>query len=346
MGKIKVYGNEVMPGEHKIITIPVTRDLGVDIRIKAHVLAGKQEGPTLLILSMLHGEEWFSVLIIRELIKKLDLNQLKGNIIAVPVANTSSFNTGTRCIMDNSDEPDANRSFGGEYLWLTNQITRIIEDEFLKISDFLIDYHIGSWGSSMADIGYGSDYENPDITEASKGMALAYQFPMIHMMTLNRGPHGDRTSMGRAGVKYNIPAIVPEIGGLGFGEKIEKQWLSENISGLYGNLKYLGMLDGKPDYCDKYLLIGDRWRASAKNAGYIETKIGFDRQFTRVEKGEHLADVIDPETFEVIEEIRSPGEGVLFYICRNYMARPGGWAYGIADIKKSKWINKEDLNLT
>jgi len=346
MGKLKVYGNEVMPGEHKIVTIPVTKDLGVDIRMKAHVLAGKQEGPTLLILSMLHGEEWFSVLIIRELIKQLDLNQLKGNIIAVPVANTSAFNTGTRCVMDNSDEPDANRSFGGEYLWLTNQITAVIEEEFLKKSDYLIDYHIANWGSTMADIGYGSDYKNQDVTETSKGMALAYQFPMIHMMTLNKGPHGDRTSMGHAGIKYNIPAIVPEIGGLGFGEKIEKQWLDQNISGLYGNLKYLGMLDGKPEYCDNYLLIGDRWRASPKNAGYIEPKIEFERQFTTVEKGEHLADVIDPETFEVIEELRSPGEGVLFYTCRNYMVRPGGWTFGIADMKNSQWISKEDLKLT
>ncbi len=345
MGRIKVHGNDVMPGEHKIITIPVTKDLGVDIRIKAHVLAGKQEGPTLLILSMLHGEEWFSALIIRELINKLDLNQLKGNIIAVPVANTSAFNTGTRCVMDNSDEPDANRSFGGKYMWLTNQITRVIEKEFLGISDFLIDYHIGSWGSSMADIGYGSDYSDQKVSDISKGMALAYQFPMIHAMTLFKGTHGERTSMGCAGVKHNIPAIVPEIGGLGFGEKIERRWLKENISGLYGNLKYLGMLDGEPDYCDEYLFISDYWRTSPKNAGYIELKIGMDRQFTRIAKDEHLADVIDPETFEVLEEIRSPGEGVLFYMCRDFMSRPGGWTFGIADIEKSKWIKKEDLNL-
>ena len=346
MGKIQVYGNEVLPGEHKIVTIPVTKDLGVDIMIKAHVLAGKQDGPTLLILSMLHGEEWFSALIIRELIKRLDLNQLKGNIIAVPVANTSAFNTGTRCVMDNSDEPDANRSFGGTYLWLTNQITAVIEEEFLKKSDYLIDYHIGSWGSTMADIGYGSDYKNKKVSEVSKDMALAYQFPMIHAMSLFKGTHGNRTSMGCAGVKYNIPAIVPEIGGLGFGEKIEKQWLSDNIAGLYGNMKYLGMLDGKPDYCDKYLFIVDYWRTSPQNAGYVELKIGWDRQFTRIEKNEHLADVIDPETFEVLEEIRSPGEGVLFYTCRDYMVRPGGWTFGIADMKNSQWISKEDLKLT
>ena len=347
MGKIKVYGTEVMPGERKIITVPVTKDLGVDIRIKAHVLAGKYEGPTLLILSMLHGEEWFSALIIRELVKRLNLDELKGNIIAIPVANTSAFNSGTRCVMDNSDEPDANRAFGGKFMWLTNQITRTIEEEFFSVSDFLIDYHIGSWGSTMADIGYGADYQDPKMSEISKGMALAYQFPMIHAMTLFEGVHSkkDRTSMGCAAVNHNIPGIVPEIGGLGFGEKIENQWIEDNMNGLFGNLKYLGMLDGEPDYCDEYLFIGDYWRTSPKNAGYIELKIGLDRQCKKIEKDEHLADVVDPETFEILEEIRSPGEGVLFYTCRNFMSRPGGWTFGIADIKNSKWVKKEELNL-
>lgn len=346
MGKIKVYGNEIIPGEKKIVTIPVTKDLGVEINIKAHVLAGKYDGPTLLILSMLHGEEWFSALIIKELVKRLDLDKLRGNIIAVPVANTSAFNSGTRCVMDNSDEPDANRSFNGKYMWLTNQITRTIENELMSISDFLIDYHIGSWGSTMADIGYGSNYENDELSEISKGMALAYQFPMIHAMELFKGTHSDRNSIGCAGVKYNIPGIVPEIGGLGFGEEIEEQWLKDNISGIFGNLKYLDMLDGEPDYCDEYLFISDYWRTSPKNGGYLELKIGLDRQFTTIEKDEHLADIIDPETFEVLEEIRSPGEGVLFYTCRNYMVRPGGWTFGIANIEKSKWIKKESLSLT
>lgn len=345
MGKLTVYNTEVMPGEKKVITIPVTKDLGVEINIKAHVLAGKHEGPTLLILSMLHGEEWFSALIIREMINRLDLNQLKGNIIAIPVANTSAFNTGTRCVMDNSDEPDANRSFDGKYMWLTNQITRTIENEFMRISDYLIDYHIGGWGSTMADIGYGSDYEDEKTSEISKGMAIAYQFPMIHAMKLFKGTHSSRTSMGCAGVKYNIPAIVPEIGGLGFGKNIEEQWLEDNINGIMGNLKYLNMLEGEPDYCNKYLFIGDYWRTSPRNGGYIELKIGLDRQFTKIAKDEHLADVVDPETFEILEEIRSPGEGILFYMCRNFMSRPGGWTFGIADIEKSKWVDKSELGL-
>jgi len=27
------------------------------------------------------------------------------------------------------------------------------------------------------------------------------------------------------------------------------------------------------------------------------------------------------------------------------MVRPGGWTFGIADMKSSRWLSKEDLNL-
>ena len=111
----QLCGHTLKPMDHQIITVPVTKDLGVDVNMTAHVLTGREPGPTLLITSMLHGEEWFSVLIIRALFKALDLGKLKGTVIAIPVANESAFNTNTRCVMDNSDEPDANRSFDGRY---------------------------------------------------------------------------------------------------------------------------------------------------------------------------------------------------------------------------------------
>jgi len=45
--------------------------------------------------------------------------------------------------------------------------------------------------------------------------------------------------------------------------------------------------------------------------------------------------------FEVIEELRSPCDGVIFYGCRNYMVRPGGWVFGVADMEDncSKWVS-------
>jgi predicted deacylase len=321
----------------------VTRDLGVEIGITAHAVSGKEEGPTLLITSMLHGQEWFSVLIIREFLKRLDLRALKGNIIAIPVANPSAFNSDTRCVMDNSDEPDANRSFSGRYNCLTNAITRVIEEEFMSKADYLIDYHVGTWGNRMADIGYGSDYKDENTARMSREMALAYGFPVLHAMKLFKGTHSDRTSMGCAGAKYGIPGIVPEIGGLGFGEDAERSWIEENIRGLFGNLKYLGMFDGKPEYCDKYLQVDDYWRVSPLNGGYVEVAAEQSGPLAAVSEGQLLAKIVSPETFEVIEELRSPGDGHIFYGCRNYMVRPGGWVFGVADAKTLVWIDGSKL---
>lgn len=335
----ELCGQALHPMEHRILTVPVTKDLGVDINMTAHVLSGREDGPTLLITSMLHGEEWFSTLIIRELIRTLDLSKLRGTIIAIPVANESAFNTASRCVLDNSDEPDANRSFDGRYHCLTNLICRCIEENFLSKADCLIDYHIGTWGNRMADIGYGSDYEDEELIRVSRGMAKAYCFPVLHAMKLNVGTHSRRTAMGCAGVKYGIPAIVPEIGGLGFGEAQEDAWIQENIKGILGNLCFLNMLDGEIPYREAYLEVGDYYRVSPKNGGYVEVVLDRADALTPVKRGELMANVIDPKTFAVLEELRSPCDGIIFYGCRNYMVRPGGWVFGVADMENgsSTW---------
>lgn len=339
----QLCGHTLKPMDHQIITVPVTKDLGVDVNMTAHVLTGREPGPTLLITSMLHGEEWFSVLIIRALFKALDLSKLKGTVIAIPVANESAFNTNTRCVMDNSDEPDANRSFDGRYNCLTNLICRCVEENFLSKADYLIDYHVGTWGNRMADIGYGSDYPDAELVRISRGMAKAYCFPVLHAMRLNQGTHSARNAMGCAGLKYGVPAIVPEIGGLGFGQAQEDAWIQDNIRGLLGNLSFLGMLEGEIPYCEKYLEVGEYFRVSPKNGGYVELALPSAGALTPVKRDQLLARVIDPKTFQVLEELRSPCDGMIFYGCRNYMVRPGGWVFGVANMEHncSKWVGAD-----
>ena len=44
---------------------------------------------------------------------------------------------------------------------------------------------------------------------------------------------------------------------------------------------------------------------------------------------------------EVVDELRSPGRGVLFYACRSYVVRPGSWAFGVANLEEGKcqWVS-------
>ncbi len=335
-----MFGRHVAPGTRQVVCVPATRDLCYDVGISAHVVAGVRPGPTMLLLSMLHGNEWFSVLILRELLTRLSPADLRGNLIAVPVANPSAMATATRCVIDDSDEPDANRAFGGTYQWISNQVTRVIDQAFFTVSDYLIDYHVGDWGSTMADVSFAEDYTDPAITEASRGMALAFGFPVVHRLRLFTGPRGSRTSLGHAGEHHGIPGIVAEVGGLGFGDAQERQWLEANVTGTMSVMRHLGMLDGAPLSCGRYLMIEDYWRVGPSVGGYLEPLVGLDRQFSDVEKHECLARVISPTTFEVLEEIRSPGRGVIFYACRAHMVRPGSWAFGVADLEhgRAAWV--------
>ena len=337
MSELEVAGYQVKPGSKQLVRIPVTQDLAMTVDIHAHVVAGKTDGPTLLLLSMLHGNEWFSVLILRELLQRIDPSALAGNIIAVPVANPPAMVTGTRCILDDSDEPDANRTFGGIYDWMSNQIPRVIGKELFPHTDYLIDYHVSDWGSTMADVSYTEDYSDRTIAEKSKAMARAYGFPVIHALRIFSGLRGSRTSLGYAGEKYSIPGIVAGIGGLGFGEEQEAKWLEMNVQGTLGVMKDLHMIEGSPKTCDRYLRIQDYWRVSPRVGGYLEPVVGLERQFTEIAKDELLARVISPTSFEILEELRSPGRGTLFYSCRAYMVRPGAWAFGVADMEKSAW---------
>lgn len=338
MSQTTVAGERVPAGSRKLVRIPVTKDICTSVDIHAHVVAGRRQGPTLLLLSMLHGNEWFSVLILRELLNRVDPEDLAGSLIAVPVANPSAFITGTRCNLDDSDEPDANRTFGGIYQWTTNQISRTIEKELFSRSDYLIDYHVSDWGSTMADVSYTADHSKARVSETSRAMALAYGFPVLHGLRIFSGLRGGRTSLGYAGEKYEIPGIVAGLGGLGFGEAREAEWLEKNLQGTLGVMKYLEMIAGTPPYCERYLEIQDYWRVSPRSGGYLEPTIGLDRQLTEIAPGELLGRVVDPQTLEVLDELRSPGRGTLFYACRAYMVRPGSWAFGIADMERSQWV--------
>ena len=57
-------------------------------------------------------------------------------------------------------------------------------------------------------------------------------------------------------------------------------------------------------------------------------------------KDEILARVHHAMTFELLEEVRSPGRGVVFYACRSQMVRPGGWAFGVASLEdpRTEWM--------
>ncbi len=73
-------------------TLPVTTMAsGYEVAVPVHVIAGSQPGPTVTIISMLHGHEYTAIDVNRQVVTKINPNDTKGTILAIPVANTWHF---------------------------------------------------------------------------------------------------------------------------------------------------------------------------------------------------------------------------------------------------------------
>ena len=143
MTAISINGQKIEPGENKTVILnSYELHTKSSIQIPVHVIRSKKPGPTILFSAGLHGEETNGIEIIRKLVGREEVQNLKcGTIIAIPVINIVSFLYSTR---DLPDGRDLNRCFpgtrGGS---LGSRIAYDIIHNILPVIDFGVDFHTG-----------------------------------------------------------------------------------------------------------------------------------------------------------------------------------------------------------
>ena len=70
------------------------------IKLVTQTLTGTGDGPHLLILGGVHGDEFESMAAMRRLICELDTGELRGQVTVVPVVNEAAYWHGQRCAED------------------------------------------------------------------------------------------------------------------------------------------------------------------------------------------------------------------------------------------------------
>lgn len=340
-----VGGRAVGPGERAAVRIPITTGLnGAELAIWVHVVRGKSEGPTLALLSTLHGGEWWSIPPMRRLVMDLDPARLSGTLLAVPVANPPALVLQTRNIPDESDSPDMNRIFPGPLTWTSDQLVAAITREVVAKASMLMDFHMGPWGSAFRDILVGGDFPKPGLSDETERLALTFGSPIVRRANIVSGFPGPRSSIGYAGGVLGIPAMGVEVGGAGFGPAIEERWKRDTIEGIRAVMGALGMITDAPDpRPSRQLVYRKSHRVNPSKGGFLRSRHGADALGREVARGDLLGEVVSPYTFEVIEELRAPARGLLFYVARDYPVHPGDWAYGIADVEAEgvRWVDND-----
>ena len=315
--------------------LPVTTMLnGAQLALPLHVVTGKTAGPTLGIITNVHGDEFLPTTAIRKLIAELDTSKLKGRLAIISVANPLATAGFGRFTPEQHGHTDLNGVFPGNTRGNTTQmIAATIAANVLDHVDAFIDFHSGGSGGRLQARADYNAKAGDDVKKQSLALARAFGMPFVHENDLT----GTATHYvnGRG-----IPAANPELGGSYLGPENTALYTQQAIAGLHGILAHLGMITGKTKPPRQlHLNLEARHEIRPKHSGYLVSNYERpDDLGKRIARGARLGEVVDIYSFEVLEEMTAPVDGYLFFSRYSGVVGAGTQAFALADAAASRWL--------
>jgi predicted deacylase len=142
--KLEILGVEIEPGtRHDLNWTAGQSFAGSSIETPVIVIRGSRPGPVLCLTAAIHGDELNGVEIVRRVLTSVEVDDLAGTLIGVPIVNLLGFSRTSRYL---PDRRDLNRFFPGYPLG--SSASRIAHNFFSKVvhhCDRLVDFHTGSF---------------------------------------------------------------------------------------------------------------------------------------------------------------------------------------------------------
>jgi hypothetical protein len=316
--------------------LPVTTMLnGAMLTLPLHVVVGRKDGPTLGIVTNVHGDEFLPTTAIRALLDELDTARLKGRLAIISVANPLATANFGRQTPEQHGRTDLHEVFPGNARGNTTQmIAAVITANVLDHVDAYIDFHSGGAGGRLqARVDYHSKASD-DVKKKSLAMARAFGMPFVHENDLTG------TATHYVNLKRNIPAANPELGGAYLGPENTALYTKQAIAGLKGIMSHLGMIAGgkKPprqlDFNQKA-----RHEIRPRNSGYLVSNYERAGDLGKlIKRGTKLGEVVDIYSYEVLEEMTAPVDGYLFFTRYSGVVGAGTQAFAVAEKAASRWL--------
>jgi predicted deacylase len=270
------------------------------------------EGPTILLMSGNHGDEYEGQIALTKLSHELVAENVQGQILLLTMANFPAAKAGQRT--SPLDGGNLNRSFPGNPAGTpTEMIAHYIEEILLPRCDYLIDLHSG--GSSLfypatllRGMGCTEDETNKLII-----LQQAFDLPYTWVFTSGGGPNSTaRTAMGGANRK-GVVSVMAELGGGGF---ISPDILAQAERGIRRVLHSLNMLPRfKPGAIKGTRELNVAGSVYAYDAGLFEP---FKDISNSVDKGEIIGQICSPDVpWQAPISIASPYAGMV--LCKRML---------------------------
>jgi uncharacterized protein len=289
-------GEEITPGQRVTVRLSAPRQLAHDtISLPVHVVHGSQDGPRLFVCAGVHGDEINGVEVIRRLLERRALRDLRGTLLAVPVVNVHGFMSRSRYL---PDRRDLNRSFPGlEGGSLAARLAKLFATEVVERCTHGIDLHTGSQHRTNLPQVRG-DLDDPEVLR----LALAFRAPVI---LHGRAPAGTLFDVTRP---KGIPLLVFE-GGEAL--RFDEPAIRAAVRGVLNVMRALDMLPpsrsskSPPTY--EPAVARSRKLVRAPESGMLLCSVLLGES---VRRGQHLARVVDPFSSAACE-VTAPADGVV-----------------------------------
>ena len=301
--------------------IPITTLAnGYELALPLHRITGAEPGPTVGLLALIHGDEPLPNVIIQQVLQQLEPSQLKGTVLALPVANPLAYEALSRNTP--LDMTNMNRifpRFRRMGCW-TEQIAHAIVTEYVPQLDYLVDMHSGGTFPTV-------DYVY--LSKVERDFAFAFGFELLY-----DGP-GYVGTLSNVTEEQNIPTIVAEIGG---GSLVDDRYIERGVRGVFNVLKHVGMLTGQPELPAQQTVVTEMNVIRPKTGGVLYPEVKLDQLGQVIPGGSVLGRVISPYTFEELEVITAPFEKNFMILLRGAITRvnPGDYAYMVANAAPDK----------
>jgi len=246
-------------------------------------------GPTALLMSGNHGDEYEGQIALTKLSQDLGPGDITGRLIILPMANYPAAHDGLRT--SPFDGGNLNRSFPGDATGTpTQMMAHYIEEVLLPQCDYFFDLHSG--GSSLrypATVlrGRGDTAEQEAALEA---LQMSFDAPFGFIF----GGRGEPRVSSAAARRKGVLSLTTELGGAG---TVTPEILALAERGVQRLLHHIGLLPGhEPDATRgmrKMELTGPDYFVYARDEGLFEPYVEL---LTEIKKGQAAGAIHHPET--------------------------------------------------
>lgn len=298
--------------------------------MKYKKVSAHQNGPRLVVIAGVHGDEYEPMLAAMGLVEKLPEILLKGEVVIVPIANYGAYDNQTRC---GKDGLDLARTCPGKQDGSATEKVAFELSEIIKTADYLVDLHTGGVMYDISPLAGYMLHSSEEVLNEHRNMALAFGLPIV--WGTEPGPEGRTLSIAR---DANIPAIYVEYGG---GVNVRPQVTEAYQDGVLNILRYLKMIDGEVESKvveDRYW-VEDYREASGFLQGKMPSPVSgiFVKNVNigeQVKEGQKWGDIVDPMTGSVTP-VYVDCDGLAFLIRNLVKVNIGDSLGGVLPIEKA-----------